>query len=63
MGLSGVKRVEIVDGKRAGIGELKKFFGPRVPGQGLTDFAAEVKELTDADYVEIGNELNALNGV
>lgn len=37
---------------RVGVSLLMKFFG-RLPGQTLADFAAEARQLTDADFTEI----------
>lgn len=42
-----------VNGKRGGgVSELNKYFG-RKPGQSLTDFGAELKELTLNDKVQL----------
>lgn len=53
--LIGVENNNIVsiDGKSgAGVSELNKYFG-RKPGQSLTDFGAELKDLTLNDKVQL----------
>lgn len=42
---------------RTGIAALKKFFGTR-DGQSLSEFAAEVKELTDEDFEQLRDGIN-----